>query len=531
MVQTSTQKLRFLAVFAAFAVPAAVLWYLYFIAGNGGTTAMIVVALLTLASAAAGVMAGWRLLGDVNELEWKVAGMRKTRHVLEYAPDGTILYMNQNILEMLGYQASQCIGRNHSMFVTPEHARSPEYREFWQRLARGEYIEQRYQRKAAGGRDIWVLSNYTPVYDHGGKLIKIVNWLTDLTAIHQEQAVVVDAVAGGLKKLSEGDLTARIDLTLEGKYDEIRVNFNAALGRLQDTLKAALRDAGSISSSASEITTAADDLSRRTEQQAASLEQTAAALEEITATVKKTASNAKEARNSVTAAKGAAESGGRIVESAVHAMDSIAHSSHQITDIIGVIDEIAFQTNLLALNAGVEAARAGDAGKGFAVVASEVRALAQRSSEAAKQIKALIKTSGEHVDTGVRLVGESGAALKHIVEQVVQINSLVSEMAQAAEQQSSGIEQVNAAVGQMDQVTQQNAAMVEQSTAASRQMAGEAQSLAGLVSFFRVGNDVAAVRAPARIAAKPASKPVAKRVVNGARPAAVNPAQDDWTEF
>jgi methyl-accepting chemotaxis protein len=248
-----------------------------------------------------------------------------------------------------------------------------------------------------------------------------------------------------------------------------------------------LQNTGEISTGAGEISQAADDLSRRTEQQAASLEQTSAALEEITATVKTTASNAREARTRATAAKTAAENGGKVVGTAVDAMAKIEQSSKKITDIIGVIDEIAFQTNLLALNAGVEAARAGDAGRGFAVVASEVRALAQRSSDAAKQIRGLITASGEQVGAGVKYVGETGHALKRIVDQIMEINSFVTEMAQAAEQQATGIQQVNAAVGQMDQVTQQNAAMVEQSTAASHNLATETHDLTQLIAFFDVG--------------------------------------------
>jgi methyl-accepting chemotaxis protein len=177
-----------------------------------------------------------------------------------------------------------------------------------------------------------------------------------------------------------------------------------------------------------------------------------------------------------------------VVQTAITAMGQIENSSKQITDIIGVIDEIAFQTNLLALNAGVEAARAGDAGKGFAVVASEVRALAQRSGEAAKEIKSLIQTSGSHVQAGVKYVGESGNALKHIVEQVVDINALVGEMAQAAQQQSTGIEEVNAAVTKIDQITQQNAAMVEQTTAAARNLAKDMGGLNGQLSYFKAGS-------------------------------------------
>lgn len=358
----------------------------------------------------------------------------------------------------------------------------------------------------------------------------------------------VEQIGEGLDALAKGDLTYRVSAELSGSFVKLKDDFNASMARLQDSMKNVLAGTTGISTGAGEISQAADDLSRRTEQQAASLEQTAAALEEITATVNKTAQNAKEASVIVGSAKSAAEEGGRVVETAITAMGQIEQSSKQITDIIGVIDEIAFQTNLLALNAGVEAARAGDAGKGFAVVASEVRALAQRSSEAAKEIKSLIKASGEHVSAGVKFVGESGQALKRIVEQVVAINTLMGEMAQAAQQQSTGIEEVNVAVSQMDQVTQQNAAMVEESTAASRNLAAETSELVQLVSFFRVGEDAISVRQNSNIASqkaphRPAAKPV--QVRSGANRTALQRqhrasgglaaeravATDDWQEF
>jgi Methyl-accepting chemotaxis protein len=305
-------------------------------------------------------------------------------------------------------------------------------------------------------------------------------------AKQDQMQLIIGSIGTGLDAVARGDLTARIDSDLTGPFAKLKDDFNRAVGRLEDTLKKVLHNTDAISTGAGEISHAADDLSRRTEQQAASLEETAAALEEITSTVKKTAVSAHEARNRATAAKAAAEDGGRVVGTAVNAMAEIEQSSKKITDIIGVIDEIAFQTNLLALNAGVEAARAGEAGKGFAVVASEVRALAQRSSDAAKQIKTLINASGEQVGNGVRYVGETGAALQRIVDEIMAINSFVTEMAQAAERQSTGIQEVNGAVGQMDQVTQQNAAMVEQSTAASRNLAMETQELSELIGFFRV---------------------------------------------
>ncbi|GAA0525252.1 methyl-accepting chemotaxis protein [Rhizomicrobium palustre] len=360
-------------------------------------------------------------------------------------------------------------------------------------------------------------------------------------AKEEQTKVIVSSIGAGLDHLARGDLTHRVTANLSGAFAKLKGDFNSAMERMQDTVKNVLDTSHQIAGNADEISSAADDLSRRTEQQAASLEETAAALEEITVTVKKTASNAREASRSATVAKQAAESSGQVVKTAVTAMDAIAQSSQQITDIIGVIDEIAFQTNLLALNAGVEAARAGDAGRGFAVVASEVRALAQRSSEAAKQIKGLIATSSAHVGEGVKYVGETGQALKRIVDQVLEINGLVGEMAQAAEQQSTGIEQVNAAISQMDQVTQQNAAMVEESTAASRNLASETKALTQMVQFFSVGE----TRAAAPVVARPA--PVATRPTPARKAVALQPAghsrtaaavavaeaapQNDWEEF
>ncbi|GAA0526385.1 methyl-accepting chemotaxis protein [Rhizomicrobium palustre] len=304
--------------------------------------------------------------------------------------------------------------------------------------------------------------------------------------------VIVGSVGEGLSALANGDLTARISAELTGPFAKLKDDFNVAMGRLETTMQQVTTSTREISSGAADISKATDDLSRRTEQQAATLEETAAALEEITNSVKTTATAIKEANGRAIAAKSAAEEGGTVVGTAVATMDKIEQSSKQIAEIIGVIDEIAFQTNLLALNAGVEAARAGEAGKGFAVVATEVRALAGRSSDAAKKIKALITASEGHVAEGVKIVGDTGQALGRIVEQILHINELVSQVSQAAGQQSSSISEVNTAVGQMDQVTQQNAAMVEESTAAARSLAHETEELAQQIGFFRVGGAQAA---------------------------------------
>jgi methyl-accepting chemotaxis protein len=317
-----------------------------------------------------------------------------------------------------------------------------------------------------------------------------------------QQTRVVEAIAAGLEGLSEGDLVFRLHDAFAPEYEKLRADFNTAMQKLQETMKIVAANTATIRSGTDEIATASNDLSRRTEQQAASLEETAAALDEITATVRKTAEGSNHARGVVGSAKVDAERSSQVVRDAVAAMSGIEKSSEQISQIIGVIDEIAFQTNLLALNAGVEAARAGDAGRGFAVVASEVRALAQRSAGAAKEIKTLISTSGEQVKAGAGLVGDTGKALERIVVQVAEINAIVVEIAASAQEQATGLNEVNTAVNQMDQVTQQNAAMVEESTAASQSLAQETEALARLIGTFRVGNDVHApagrnLRAPA----------------------------------
>jgi methyl-accepting chemotaxis protein len=358
-------------------------------------------------------------------------------------------------------------------------------------------------------------------------------------AAAKQQEFVVHSVATGLEKLSSGDLLFRLTTDFGGDYEKLRADFNAAMGKLQETMQAIAANTQGVRSGAEEITQASDDLSRRTEQQAASLEETAAALDQITATVRRTAEVANEARDLVSTSKEDAERSGDVVRQTVGAMDGIETSSKQIANIISVIDEIAFQTNLLALNAGVEAARAGDAGRGFAVVATEVRALAQRSADAAKEIKALISASGAQVATGVKLVSETGHALGRIVTQVSQLNGLVVELAASAKEQATGLGEVNTAVNQMDQVTQQNAAMVEQATAASHGLSGEAQELARLVGQFRIGESVAPP--VLKRAAAPKTTPKPRVVTTSAHKVAMLPrqeealamagAEENWSEF
>jgi methyl-accepting chemotaxis protein len=306
-------------------------------------------------------------------------------------------------------------------------------------------------------------------------------------AAEDERRTVVAAVAGGLERLAAGQLDFRLTGRFPPEFGKLQEDFNAAMASLEGVMRTILGSAEATRNGTDEISASADDLSRRTSQQAATLEEVVATLDAITSTFRQTAQGADKAHHAVTGVRSEAEQSGGIVARAVEAMGAIHQSANEVGQIIGVIDEIAFQTNLLALNAGVEAARAGEAGRGFAVVATEVRALAQRSADAAKEIKALISTSTRQVDAGVDLVGETGQALQRIASGVGQIDTLISQIAGAAKDQAGRLGEINSAASQMDVATQQNAAMVEEMTSVSHNLAREAEELAGLVGRFRVG--------------------------------------------
>ena len=354
-------------------------------------------------------------------------------------------------------------------------------------------------------------------------------------AADHSRADAMGKLASALSQVAMGNLATRIDAAFPPEFEAIRKDFNATASALDELMQHIGEATSGVEGGASEISQAADDLSRRTEQQAAALEETAAALSELTTTIAGTAQGAQEARQFVSSARAGAERSGGVVEQAVSAMGLIEASSDQIGQIVGVIDEIAFQTNLLALNAGVEAARAGDTGRGFAVVAQEVRALAQRSAQAAKEIKTLIASSSGHVRDGVGLVKEAGAALATIVEQVGRIDSLVGNIAASAQDQATGLSQVNQAVMQMDQMTQQNAAMVEETTAAAHTMRGSTDDLANRLRGFQL-SETRTQAPPVRIQT-PVSRPGAHRPTMASRPlsrgnlAVSIPSTDAWEEF
>ena len=342
----------------------------------------------------------------------------------------------------------------------------------------------------------------------------------------------IDQLAAGLEKLSSGDLTAHIDTSFEGDLERLRRDFNESVQKLAETLGDISHATSAVRGSISEITAASDNLSRRTEQQAASLEETAAALDQISSTVRSSADRAEQASSMVSATKKNAENSGTIMRETITAMEKISESSGQITQIITVIDEIAFQTNLLALNAGVEAARAGEAGKGFAVVAQEVRELAQRSAGAAKEIKELIANSSDQVEAGVSLVNRTGSALTEIENEVSRINDHIDSIVTSSREQSTALGEVNSAVNQMDQMTQQNAAMVEQTNAATQGLGEEAGRLEKLIARFQIPGMGAArpafatahTASPNSTAPSATSRPAVSRSQSVAAPAAKAPA-------
>lgn len=428
---------------------------------------------------------------EVMELAEKRSFMEvidRTQAVIEFKTDGTILKANDNFLSALGYELDEIVGHHHSMFVDPEYVKTESYAAFWKDLAAGEFFTDQFPRVTKSGDEIWIQATYAPVLAADGTVDYVIKLATDVTQRRKD----TEDIANGLAAMASGDLAHHVQVSSIEDLSVLGSSLNQAMKQLSQAMDTVKSVSVAVSSTAHEINGSTSDLSNRTETQAATLEQTAAALEELTATVRSAAEGAKQVEDIVANATAAAKGSNLVVQDAIVAMDQIQGSSDKISRIISVIDDISFQTNLLALNAGVEAARAGDAGRGFAVVASEVRALAQRSTEAAGEIKQLISESSNHVSQGVDLVGKAGVELNAIIENVGNISGHVSNIARGAQEQSITLEEINTGVSQLDAVTQQNAAMVEETTAASQILANDAANLAQQVDKFntQAGNVV-----------------------------------------
>ncbi|GLH81192.1 hypothetical protein SSBR45G_61010 [Bradyrhizobium sp. SSBR45G] len=476
----------------------------------------------------------------------QIEAIGKAQAVIEFTMDGKVLNANENFLNALGYSLVEIKGQHHSMFVDAAYRSSNDYRMFWDKLARGEYDAGQYKRLGKGGKEVWIQASYNPIMGPDGKPFKVVKYATDVTeqvraaqaleaTVGQIQDVVAAAKAnnleprismagksGDLGELCSGvnglldtmaaqakaaealrvaagqiqdavaaakqnDLRPRIPMDNKaGEIQELCAGVNGLLDTMSSMIGDVAESSHTLSSAAREIATGNTDLSQRTEEQAASLEETAASMEELTSTVRQNAENAQQANKLASSASDVAIKGGTVVAEVVQTMDGITQASRKIADIIGVIDEIAFQTNILALNAAVEAARAGDQGRGFAVVAAEVRNLAQRSANAAKEIKGLISDSVSKVESGSRLVDTAGKTMEEIVQSVKRVTDIMAEISAASQEQRGGIEQVNNAVTQMDKVTQQNAALVEEAAAAAKSMEEQTAAMAEMVGRFMV---------------------------------------------
>jgi methyl-accepting chemotaxis protein len=486
-----------------------------------------------------------KIAADVTEQKLKaqdaqsqLAAISRAQAVIEFTMAGEILTANDNFCKAMGYGLDEIKGHHHRMFVDPTYAESSEYHEFWERLRRGEGMAAEYRRLGKGGREVWIQASYNPIFDLSGKPYKVVKYATDATeATARKEAVKV--LGAQLARLADGDLTATIDQKFSGDLEQVREAYNGTVGTIRDIVGRLRGASAGLKTATGEILSGANDLADRTTKQAAAVEETSAALEQLSATV---SDNAKRATSASAKARTvtsiAAETNG-VMKEANDAMERISASSTKISNIIGLIDDIAFQTNLLALNASVEAARAGDAGKGFAVVAVEVRRLAQSAAGASSDVKALIEQSSIEVTTGSRKVSEATGKVTSMLDGIHENGVLIEEITRATAEQSSAISELTSSVKQVDEMTQHNAALVEETNAAIEQTESQAVELDRIVEVFVV--DDSGERAVAVAASRPRASAQPPRAVRGKTAAAAartylsegNAAlkSDEWNEF
>jgi methyl-accepting chemotaxis protein len=459
----------------------------------------------------------------------QVAAISRAQAVIEFDLDGTVLTANPNFLEVMGYSLSEIEGRHHRIFVEPGYAQSRDYEQFWERLHGGEFVAAEFRRYGKNGREVWIHASYNPVFDANGHPVKVVKFATDITARKRAEAVI-EMLKQSLARMAAGDLGGQIEQTFTGEYEALRQAFNSSLERIVEIVGSLQQTSRALKTATGEILSGANDLSERTTKQAATIEETSAAMEQLSQTVADNARRAEAASIKARAMSQTATEGGAVMENANSAMERITLSSGKISNIIGMIDDIAFQTNLLALNASVEAARAGEAGKGFAVVAVEVRRLAQSAAEASSDVKALIEQSTTEVSAGTKLVAEAAAKLASMRAAAGENADLIDGIATASREQASSIEEVNTAVRQMDEMTQHNAALVEETNAAIEQTEAQASELDRIVDVFSLDTAMA----PERRA--PPAKPAAR--AGSIRKAAETYLSDgnaalkaEWSEF
>ena len=455
------------------------------------------------------------------DVDGKLAALNRVQAVIEFDIDGIVRNANENFCKALGYDLAEIVGRHHRLFVLPQEAASPEYAAFWEQLRAGTFQAAEYLRVGKGGRKVWIQATYNPIFDASGKVYGVVKFATDVTARKQ----AIGAIGASLADLASGDLTHTIEQAFDGDLDQIRLALNDSINKFAAIVGDLRQTSRGLKTATGEILSGAKDLAGRTTKQAASIEEISAAMEQLAMTVADNAERAGSASQAARSVSTSTQVSGTAMQQADAAMERITTSSAKISNIIGLIDDIAFQTNLLALNASVEAARAGDAGKGFAVVAVEVRRLAQSAASASSEVKGLIEESANEVRSGSRLVSEAAEGLTRMRDAVEQNARLIDAIAEASQGQSSAIQEVSTAVREMDQMTQHNAALVEQTNSAIEQTEARANELDMVVDALVV--DRAAQASPSK-AAK-ASVPQAAKIYLARGSSAALAA--DWDEF
>jgi methyl-accepting chemotaxis protein len=469
------------------------------------------------------------------EAQGQIAAISRSQAVIEFTLTGEIITANDNFCQAMGYRLEEIRGRHHRMFVEPAYGASADYQSFWEHLREGQFQAAEFLRIGKGGREVWIQASYNPILDAEGKPFKVVKFATDITA----RKTAVNSLGDGLAQLAEGDLTARLDEPFERDLEPVRTAFNGTVERFASIVTQLRDTSGTLKVATGEILSGANDLAERTTRQAAAIEETSAAMEQLSTTVSENAKRAEAAKAKAALVSSTAEVVGTVMQQSNEAMERISHSSTKISNIIGLIDDIAFQTNLLALNASVEAARAGDAGKGFAVVAVEVRRLAQSAAGASSEVKTLIEQSSGEVNGGSRLVAEAAEKLLSVLEGVRESAGLSDAIAQATKEQSYAIAEVTTAIRQMDEMTQHNAALVEETNAAIEQTEGQATELDRIVDIFKVADEAPRPQKLALATSQPRAPHSLRRAAEAKRAAASHYLSDgnaalkheDWSEF
>jgi PAS domain S-box-containing protein len=439
------------------------------------------------------------------EAKGQIEAISRAQAVIEFDLSGVVLTANEIFCKTLGYRLEEIQGRHHSMFVSTEEAASPRYAVMWRELGQGQSQTDEFKRIGKNGREVWLQASYNPILDTAGQPMKIVKFATEVTA----RKAAVNELGHVLGLLAEGDLDCTIEGSFPGELDSVRQAFNQTVTRFSDIIRQLRTSSTGLRSATGEILSGANDLADRTSRQASTIEETSAAVDQLARTVADNARRADSARAKAQAVFEGANETGSVMGEANHAMELVTTQASKISNIIGMIDDIAFQTNLLALNASVEAARAGEAGKGFAVVAVEVRRLAQSAAGASSEVKGLIEQSDAAVGLGSKLVASAAERLNAMVARVEENRSLMEEIARASGEQATAIAEVNAAMRQMDEMTQHNAALVEETNAAIEQTEGQVGQLDGLIEMFRLDRIEGRSKVDPAPAARPRPRPFA----------------------